>query len=65
MSINRFRDEIYMDCDGAGCSVSLSQYTDEGNDGFNDLLREAKEQGWKSVRENGEWAHYCPDCQDA
>jgi len=29
---------------------------------FQDALREMKEYGWKSRKENDEWVNICPDC---
>lgn len=29
-----------------------------------DLLQQMKEDGWKTVRVDGEWEHYCEDCKN-
>jgi len=33
----------------------------DGN--FSDVLRELELEGWKSKQIDGEWLHYCLDCQ--
>ncbi len=32
------------------------------NDDFSEMLASAKKEGWRVVREEREWKHYCPDC---
>jgi len=46
-----------LECDSCGES-------EVNMDSFDDALNYAKENGWKIKKINGEWKHYCPDCNE-
>ncbi len=59
MSIQRshYEGEITFVCDGCG------DENDTGEDAFTDALEAMKADGWRNRRDlQGEWGHYCPDC---
>jgi hypothetical protein len=44
-------------CDG--CSMS---YEADDSGEFSEVWPEARKDGWRAVKENGKWVHYCPVC---
>lgn len=58
MSINRYGDEIIFSCD----VCDETEHT--GTDDFTEALAYAKEYGWKMIRVNEDWHHFCgPNCE--
>lgn len=56
------RDEIFKNfiitCDVCGDDEGLDEYD------FFDAVNEAKSNGWKIFKEQGEWMHKCPSCAE-
>lgn len=50
--------ELHCDC-GCGAVSGPPWHGDE----FRAMLNDAKANGWKVERVNGEWTHHAPDCQ--
>jgi hypothetical protein len=49
-----------IECDTCG----KTQYLDFDWESFREAVAEAKENGWRSYKdEDGEWRHKCPECQ--
>jgi len=59
MSIERDGLSITVECDGAGCT----DYLLVDSEFFGDVLQKIKDNGWKSKKQDGEWYHFCPECQ--
>lgn len=57
MTIERYAGQISFICDDC-------EYESPSHDADDfDLLRiENRAAGWKTVKEDGQWCHYCPDC---
>ena len=57
---------VTISCDNDSCR--MSDFTHDGFDGQCDLhgaLEEAKEFGWITIKEDGEWYHYCSkECRE-
>lgn len=47
-------------CDGDRCSEFLE--VDSVGHEWGELLQGMRDAGWKSMREHGQWCHYCPGC---
>jgi hypothetical protein len=63
MSIDRDYDfnTLTVNCDGAGCFDTLD--FDDVNVDWDEVLAELRAKGWRSIKVNGEWFHYCPVCE--
>lgn len=57
MSTIRKRGHVIFSCDECG-----EEYDSMTGD-FHDALGDAKSDGWEARQEDGEWHHYCGDCQ--
>jgi len=62
MSIDRDYEfkELTIYCDDKGCNESLEGFDLEGD--FSEIVSKLRLKGWQSVKEGGEWLHYCPAC---
>lgn len=54
--IERQHDQVAITCDT--CPMSTELFDD-----FDHLVREAKSNGWRFEKVDGEWTHTCPDCK--
>jgi hypothetical protein len=54
---NNDESSMVMDCDGYDCDESLEMYGD-----FVECIQEAKDNGWKVMKIDEEWEHFCPRC---
>lgn len=54
--IQRTNNGYELICDECGYSVT-------GMDTFDEAVEYKKEDGWKSMRQDGEWKDVCQDCQ--
>lgn len=59
MTIERYRGQSQITCDDCGESQPRTYEADE----FDVMVADAKRDGWRMQKEDGEWCHYCPDCQ--
>lgn len=57
MSIERAYGKIAFSCDE--CGDESPSFPSED---FDILRDRARKLGWRTVKEKGEWHHYCPDC---
>ncbi len=48
-------------CDGKHCDKELDL---RKCDDFHEAVTELKSQSWRLRKVDGEWCHFCPECQD-
>lgn len=53
---------IEMICDEPGCSFSESFESNSDECDLYKAVKEAKENGWKIYKKDGDWVHVCPMC---
>lgn len=58
MSIERYQGKSQLICDDCGDSQDRTYASDE----FDVMVSDAKRDGWKIQKIDGEWAHFCPSC---
>jgi len=61
-----FRSEIMIEKDGRyyqmicdGCDESYNYRSYD----FMDVVENARDDGWQAKKVDGDWEHYCPECQ--
>lgn len=59
--IDRDGDDLTLVCDADGVRYDKSYESCE----FHTMLSDAKGDGWRIVKEKGEWKHYSPDSSAA
>jgi hypothetical protein len=47
--------DIYCD----GCNDDLTIHADS----WGEMMEEFKDNGWRAIKKDGDWEHYCPECQ--
>jgi thiol-disulfide isomerase/thioredoxin len=52
---------LTVNCDGNRCFETL-EFDDVEID-WESVLDVMRVQGWRIVKENGDWSHYCPTCE--
>jgi len=57
--IERSYGKISLICDKCESEETKPQDSED----FDILISDAKDAGWKIVREGGEWMHICPPCR--
>lgn len=55
--IQKYKDTMELVCDK--CGDNRPPYDE---DQFNDMIIEAKGEGWRVYRQDGHWTHECPEC---
>lgn len=53
------RGMMWLECDIEGCNEKT---TEHGRLHFNEMVDEAKNDGWKFEKVGGEWLHTCGKC---
>jgi hypothetical protein len=68
MSVEYWRElnELTISCDNDGCEYEETYEPMERDvpGGFEDCIYQAKQDGWRIYKEDGEWHHECPCCQN-
>jgi hypothetical protein len=57
MSIDRQYGKINFECDNCGDTIET-----ESKD-FDEAMSAMRADGWRSVRDDGAWKHYCKECK--
>ena len=52
-----YRNKYMVTCDNCG--------TGQECDSWSDVMEFMLEEGWKKKLADGEWKHYCPECQES
>ena len=62
MSMSEYEDAFVFACDGCGLSA---EFVRGGPGSFMACVSEIKYRGWRIVREDGDYSHFCsnPDCR--
>ena len=56
MSMSEYEDVFIFSCDGCGLTAEF----DRGPPGtFMACVGEIRSRGWRMIREDGDWSHYC------
>ena len=58
MTIESKQNSFIVNCD------FYSNYLEVDSTDFNELLKEMKFYGWKTLRKDGDWVNQCPACQE-
>ncbi len=48
--------ELVVECNECGTELY------GGSEDFRDFIQSLKDDGWKIRSEDGDWCHYCPEC---
>ncbi|RID91875.1 hypothetical protein D2N39_11600 [Gemmobacter lutimaris] len=59
MSVERYSDTVALVCDACGVTTPRRDA-----DEFQDLVDEAKADGWRVTRRDGVWQHHCDACDE-
>lgn len=63
--IERSRGKILFICDGDGgtCGEEFQTDSSEFNAALEELKMEPEETQWASIKQQGEWKHFCSECK--
>ena len=64
MSMSEYEDAFVFQCDGCGLTAEFAR---GGAGSFVACVSEIKHRGWRIVRDDGDWSHFCssPECRRA
>lgn len=58
MSVERQHGELHLVCDDCGEPYDMTY----GADDFAKMTADAKADGWKTFKRDGDWCNACPEC---